>query len=71
MKKNKTHFLTVSAIIAALYCALTLVVAPIAFGPVQFRVSEVFTVLPLFSLAAVPGLTVGCLLQISLALCLV
>ncbi|MGI5896868.1 MAG: QueT transporter family protein [Oscillospiraceae bacterium] len=63
MKKNKTHFLTVSAIIAALYCVVTLVVAPIAFGPVQFRISEVFTVLPLFSLAAVPGLTVGCLLS--------
>ncbi len=63
MKKNKIHFLTVSAIIAALYCAVTLIAAPSSFGPVQFRISEVFTVLPAFSLAAVPGLTVGCLLS--------
>ena len=63
MKQNKTYFLAVSAIIAALYCVVTLVAAPSSFGPVQFRVSEVFTVLPLFSLAAVPGLTVGCLLS--------
>ena len=63
MKTSKTHFLTVSAIIAALYCAVTLVAAPSSFGPIQFRISEVFTILPVFSLAAVPGLTVGCLLS--------
>lgn len=63
MKNNKTRFLTLSAIIAALYCAVTLIAAPIAFGPVQFRISEVFTILPLFSLAAIPGLTVGCFLS--------
>ena len=63
MKKSKTHFLIVSAIIAALYCAVTLIAAPSSFGPIQFRISEVFTILPVFSLAAVPGLTVGCLLS--------
>ena len=63
MKKNKVHFLTVSAIIAALYCVVTLIAAPSSFGPVQFRLSEVFTILPAFSLAAVPGLTIGCLLS--------
>lgn len=63
MKKSKTHFITVSAIIAALYCAVTLIAAPSSFGPIQFRISEVFTILPVFSLAAVPGLTAGCLLS--------
>lgn len=63
MKTSKTYFLTVSAIIAALYCVITLIAAPSSFGPFQFRISEVFTVLPVFSLAAVPGLTVGCLLS--------
>ena len=63
MKNNSIRFLTTSAAIAALYCALTLAIAPIAFGQIQFRVSELLTVLPLFSFAAVPGLTVGCLLS--------
>lgn len=63
MKRNSTGFLSLSALIAALYCVVTLIAAPISFGPIQIRISEVFTVLPLFSLASVPGLTVGCLLS--------
>lgn len=60
--KKTTRFLVRSAVIAALYAALTLVLSPIAFGPVQFRLSEAFTVLPLFCAEAVPGLTIGCLI---------
>ena len=56
-----------SALIAAVYVAVTLAVAPIAFGPVQFRISEALAVLPCFTPAAVPGLFVGCLLANSLA----
>lgn len=48
--------------IAALYAALTYVSAPLAFGPVQFRLSEILTVLPYFTPAAIPGLFVGCIL---------
>lgn len=37
---NKTtKFLVRSAVIAALYAALTFAVAPIAYTPIQFRVS--------------------------------
>lgn len=59
---RKTHFLTQSAIIAALYVALTFVssLAGMASGAVQIRISEALTVLPMFSFAAVPGLFVGC-----------
>lgn len=63
MKGKKVQFLTTAAVIAALYCALTFVIAPFSFGTVQFRVSEVLTVLPLFCPAAIPGLVVGCALS--------
>lgn len=46
--------------IAALYAALTLVLAPISYGPIQFRVSEALTLLPWYLPEAVPGLFVGC-----------
>lgn len=51
------------AIIAALYATLTLFTAPISFGSIQFRVSEVLTVLPFIMPEAVFGLTIGCLIS--------
>ena len=54
--------LTQGAAIAALYVVLTLIFAPISFGPVQLRIAEMLTILPLFTSAAVPGLFIGCLL---------
>lgn len=57
-----TKYLARAAVIAALYAAMTLITAPIAFGPVQLRISEALTILPLFYLEAVPGLAIGCLL---------
>lgn len=51
-----------SAIIAALYAGLTLLLAPISYGATQFRVSEALTLLPVLFPQAIPGLTVGCLL---------
>ena len=50
------------AFIAALYAALTIFLAPISYGSIQFRLSEVLTVLPFIMPEAVPGLTIGCLL---------
>lgn len=49
--------------IAALYTVTTLVLAPLSFGPIQFRASEALTVMPVFTMSAVPGLTVGCILS--------
>ena len=54
--------LTQGAAIAALYVVLTLTFAPISYGPVQVRIAEALTILPLFTSAAVPGLFIGCLL---------
>lgn len=51
-----------ASLIAAIYAALTLLIQPLAYGPVQFRISEVFTVLPAVMPAAIPGVFIGCLL---------
>lgn len=59
---SKTKSLVYGAVIAAIYAALTLLFSWISYGPVQFRISEVLTVLPIFMPCAVPGLTVGCVL---------
>ena len=55
--------ITLSAVIAALYAALTLLLAPISFGPVQCRVAECLCILPLFTPYAIPGLFLGCLIS--------
>lgn len=55
-----TKALTRAGVIAALYAAVTLLLAPISFGPMQLRVSEAMTLLPVLWAEAVPGLFVGC-----------
>ena len=64
MKKGNL-FITQAALISALYVVLTLFSA--AFGldskAIQFRLSEVLTVLPALTPAAIPGLFIGCLLS--------
>lgn len=64
-KKRNIHFLAESAVIAALYTILTYaaMMMNMAFGPFQFRFSEALTVLPVFTPAAIPGLTLGCFLS--------
>ena len=64
-RKSKTAFLTKSAVIAALYVVLTEVSAllGIASGVIQFRLSEMFAVLPLFTPAAIPGVFIGCFIS--------
>lgn len=56
--------MTEAALIAALYIVLTLVsqLFGLASGPVQFRISEALTILPLLTASAIPGLTIGCVL---------
>ena len=64
MKNNrKTSALSYAAVTAAAYAALTLALAPISFGPVQFRVSEILCILPFFLPSTAAGLFVGCLIS--------
>lgn len=61
---NSNNKLAQGAIIAALYVALTYAQALIFPGStsmaVQFRISEMMTLLAVFTPAAIPGLTIGC-----------
>ena len=59
---NRVFRLAVMAVIAAAYAALTIVLAPISYGPVQFRVSEALTALPFLMPGAVWGIFAGCVL---------
>lgn len=61
--KRQIRFVVFNGIIAALYVVLTYFLAPISYGPIQARVSEIMTVFPIFSWATIPGLTVGCLIS--------
>lgn len=66
MKKSSqqsVYFMVYAAMIAAIYTVLTMVFAPISFGPVQFRISEILCILPFFTPAAIPGLFLGCLIS--------
>ena len=65
--QNKVIYMAYGAMIAALYVVLTMPFASFAFGVVQFRFAEALTILPYFTPAAVPGLTIGCLLANLLA----
>ena len=63
---KKIRFLVYGALIAALYVALTylqnVLIPGSATWAIQFRASEALCVLALMTPAAVPGLTIGCIL---------
>lgn len=67
MQNKKTKAIVETAIIAAMYAALTyaqnFLLPGTTSAAVQFRVSEALNVLALFTPAAIPGLTLGCVLS--------
>lgn len=60
MKINTRNLIT-AAVVGALYAVLTMVLAPISYGALQFRVSEVLCILPFFMPSTAWGLFVGCI----------
>lgn len=48
------------ALVAALYAVLTLALAPISYGNLQFRLSEILVLLAFFDPFYIAGLTLGC-----------
>ena len=74
MKNNGTKIVYIcqAGLIAALYMVLTMVIGAfgLANGAIQLRVSEALCVLPFFIPAAIPGLTLGCLLSNLLMSCI-
>lgn len=63
MRKFTTKDLVFTAMIAALYTALCMAVAPLSFGLVQVRFAEALTILPVFSPIGIWGVTLGCALS--------
>lgn len=65
MKTKNVHFMTQAAVIAAIYVILTFLANALgmASGVIQVRLSEMLTVLPYFTTAAIPGVTLGCLIS--------
>lgn len=63
MNHKKTLFITEAAVIAAIYTVLVLIFQFSSFGPIQFRIAEAMTILPYFTPAAIPGVTLGCFLS--------
>lgn len=62
MRNKKVQFITQGAVIAAIYVVLVLIFDTFSFGPIQFRIAEMLTIMPYFTPAAIPGLFVGCLI---------
>lgn len=65
MKKKNVYLITSGALIASFYVLLTLLarVFGLDSGIIQLRLSEVLTILPVFTPAAIPGLFVGCIIS--------
>lgn len=63
MKKINIKFIAETAIIAALYAALTWLFAPISYGSIQFRLSEVMVLLVLFKPSYAYALILGCFIS--------
>ena len=71
---NQSSKVAQAGIIAAVYATATIIamffLQGLAWGPVQFRISEAITVVALFTPAAIPGLTIGCAIANTVALVL-
>ena len=59
-KPLRAHTLAAAAIVGAAYAVLTMALAPISYGAIQLRVSEVLCILPYFMPCTAWGLFIGC-----------
>lgn len=62
MEKNstKTKMLVSTALIAAVYVVMTLAIAPLSYGMIQVRISEVLVLMAFIDKKYAPGLVLGC-----------
>lgn len=58
--KMSVKLIAVNAIIAAVYAALTVAVAPLSYGNLQFRFSEILLFFAFYDIRFFPGLILGC-----------
>lgn len=61
MKNNlDTNYLVKSAVVAALYAVLTIMLPMASYGPIQLRFSEIMVLLVFYNKRFIPGLVLGC-----------
>lgn len=60
---KQTKRIVRSGLVAALYTAVCLALAPFSFGAVQIRVAEALCLLPVFGTEYLIGVTIGCFLS--------
>jgi uncharacterized membrane protein len=56
----KIRQLTKMAIVTALYVVLTMPLASISYGPIQFRIAEILNLLAFIDPLYIPAITLGC-----------
>ena len=61
--KTDPRPIAAAAVVGAAYAALTVLLSPISFGPIQLRLSEVLCILPFFIPGTAWGLFIGCALD--------
>ncbi|MBP2033906.1 putative membrane protein [Clostridium algifaecis] len=61
--KFSIKFITKTAITAAIYAVATMAIAPLSYGAIQFRFSEIMTLLAYIDPVYIPGLVLGCALS--------
>ena len=54
------NVMVINAMIACIYAALTVFLAPISYGAIQMRISEILVLLTFYNKKYIPGLVVGC-----------
>jgi uncharacterized membrane protein len=59
MGEIKTNYIVKTAIIAATYAVLTMLLAPISYGPIQFRISEIMVLLVFIDKRYFTGIALG------------
>ncbi|MGM9973098.1 MAG: QueT transporter family protein [Clostridiaceae bacterium] len=62
-ERFKLDFIVKTAAVAALYAVLTIAFSFMSYGAVQFRVSELLTLLAFKDKKFIPGLVLGCFLS--------
>ena len=61
-RKDLIIEICINGLIAALYAVLTILIAPLSYGAIQFRFSEILVLLCFFNKKYSIGLTLGCLI---------
>lgn len=61
MNRINVRIIAINAMIACVYAVLTMAVAPLAYGAIQMRISEVMVFLAFYNKKYIPGLVLGCL----------